>query len=374
MKEYSVTMKEYWKRLDYWLIGAAVGMSALSIITLASGTARWGTKRPLVQALALVMGLLIMLFIALIDLEPILKKITIPLFFVSIAAIVFIIFAGTGASAGTWYKISKIGLSVQPSEFVKFFFLITFSRHLDFVREHINKFVTVIGLALHGLAIAGLVTISGDLGSALVFLFMMAVMLFTAGMSMWYFLAAAVLILLASPIIWNFLEPYQQERIIYGFYPDLDPTYWGYQQLMSRAAIIAGGFTGAGFNGGTVFYLVPAVQSDMLFCVLAEKFGFFGTFSYIALLGLMIFRLLLDSRKMAQLSHSLIATGTAAMVMAQGLENIGMCLAILPVVGITLPFFSYGGSSMLSMFLCLGLVQNGLTHSNKYFFERKELK
>lgn len=370
IKEFSITIKEYLRRLDYWLLGSAVGMTLLSILTLFAGADRWGSKRPLVQFLAMILGLIALFLMSLIDLEPYLKKFTVPLFFVSVAAIVFIIFVGTGASAGTWYTLEKIGLSIQPSEFVKVFFLITFSRHLERVRDEINKLKNVILLFLHGGIIAGLVTISGDLGSALVFLFMMAGMMYMAGMSLWYFAAAAVTVILVLPLLWPHLDLYQQERIIYGFNPELDPDHWGYQPLMSRSAIIAGGFRGAGFSGGTYYYLVPAAQSDMLFCVLAEKFGFLGTFSYLAFLCILFVRLLLVSRKVTKPSSSYICVGVAAMIMFQALENIGMCLALLPVIGITLPFFSYGGSSMLSMFLCLGLVQNAVTHNNKYFFER----
>ena len=373
MKAFSVTLKQYMKRVDYWIVGAAVGMTLLSILTLYAGMDRFGTKRPLVQGFAMMLGLAVLFFCSLSDIQPYYEKLRIPLYILSLGMIGLVILIGTGASAGTWLKLQNIGLAIQPSEFVKCIFLITFSQHLKAVRGEINKIKNVIFLAIHAGLIAGLITVSGDLGSALVFIAMAALMLYMAGLSLWYFAAAAVIIVIAFPIAWNFLADYQQERIIYGFNPELDPLDRGFQPLMSKAAIISGGFRGAGVDGGTYYQIIPAAQSDMLFGVLAEKFGFFGTAAYIVLFCLLVFRLMAVSRRLSDPGSQYICIGVAAMIMAQGLENIGMCLATLPVVGITLPFFSYGGSSLLSMFISLGLVENAITHNNKFMFERESL-
>lgn len=373
MKEFSVTIKQYLKRIDYWIIGAPVGMAFLSILTLYAGMDRFGSKRPLVQGFAMLLGLAVVFFLALFDIQPYYRKLCIPLYIVGICMIGVVILIGTGASAGTWLKFEKIGLALQPSEFVKCIFLITFSEHLKAVRVEINKIKNVIFLAIHAGLVAGLITVSGDLGSALVFLAMAALMLYMAGLSLWYFAAAVVIVVIALPVAWNFLAEYQQERIIYGFHPELDPLDRGFQPLMSKAAIISGGFRGAGIDGGLYYEIIPAAQSDMLFGVLAEKFGFFGTAAYIVLLCVLVIRLLVVSRRLADPGSQFICIGVAAMIMAQALENIGMCLAFLPVVGITLPFFSYGGSSLLSMFISLGLVENAITHNNKFMFERESL-
>lgn len=367
MKEFSIEVQQFAKRIDFWILGSSVGMSILSILTLTAGADRFGSKRPLIQAIALIVGLGAMLFLALFEFQQYLQKASLPLFLFSIGAIVFVILVGTGASANTWLKLDKLGLNIQPSEFVKFTFLITFSQHLEKAKDNINNIKNVLFLFIHGGVIIGLIVVSGDLGSALVFAFMMLVMLYMAGLSLWYFAGIAAVVVIALPLIWPHMAEYQQERIIYGFHPELDPIKWGYQPLMSKAAIVYGGFTGAGFSGGTYYKIVPAAQSDMLFSVLGEKFGFMGTFIYLVLLCILITRLFIVYQTLTVPSSKFITIGVAAMIIFQALENIGMCLAMLPVIGITLPFFSYGGSSLLSMFLCLGLVQNAETHNSKYF-------
>ncbi len=367
MKEFSINLKEKLKRFDFWILGSSIGMTLLSVITLYAASDAVGSKRPVIQFFAMAMGVLAMGAMSLVDYQSQLRKLAIPLYILSVLAIGVIMVIGTGASANTWLKFDKIGLSLQPSEFVKFTFLITFSQHLELVREKINKPQHVLLLLAHAGIIIGLVVLSGDLGSALVFAFMMVFMLFMAGLSGWYFLIAAVLVFAALPIVWTFLKDYQKERIIYGFRPELDPIHWGYQALMSKAAIVSGGFTGAGFDGGTYYKIVPAKQSDMLFCVLAEKFGFFGTLAYLILITVLVIRLLIVCRRLTVPSTKYVCIGTVAMLIFQALENIGMCLAMLPVIGITLPLFSYGGSSVLSIFLCLGLIQNAEIHNTKYF-------
>jgi rod shape determining protein RodA len=284
---------------------------------------------------------------------------------------VLVIGSDNGHGNKSWINIPGIGIDVQPSEFVKIIFICTFAKHIDLHKNDINKITNVLKLALHALIIVGCVLLSGDLGSALVFIAIVVVMLFCSGLSLWYFAAVAAIIVIVSPLIWSFLKDYQQTRIIVGFNPDMDPENWGYQQIMSRNAIVAGGFRGAGLFGGSSFVHIPSAQSDFIFAVLCEKLGFIGAFIYLALNATLTVRLIWLARGARKDYGALICAGVAALFMAQTLENIGMCLAVLPVVGITLPFMSYGGSSVLSLFICLGLIMSISTHNKKYYFERE---
>ena len=178
-------------------------------------------------------------------------------------------------------------------------------------------------------------------------------------------------VVIASPILWNFLTDKQQRRILIGFNPDLDPLDIGMQQIASRNAIISGGFRGAGFSGGSKYHSIPEGQSDCLFAVHAEKFGFIGAFLYVLLITVLIVRILWLAAKSRKTYASFICVGIAAMLIAQAAENIGMCLGMLPVIGITLPFFSYGSSSIIAAYICIGLVQSISTHNKKYYFERE---
>lgn len=376
MKEFSTSLREKLLKMDLTVIITSVSMALLSILVLWGGRDSFsgGNQKVMVQCIAAVIGVIIMTVLASLDYDEICSRFEIAFFAVSVALLLLVLIVNIGSTSETnhnWIKIPGIPFNIQPAEFVKITYIITFSRHVDRVRSEINKPKNVALLMLHAGIIIGLVMMTGDLGTVLIYLFITAVILFTAGLSLWYFAGAALLLLIAAPILWDKMADYQRLRIMAGFNPSIDPEEYGYQALMSRKAIIAGGFRGAGLTGGTQFAKVPAAHSDFLFCVLAEKLGFFGTFLYLLLMAVLVIRVLMIARRARKDYASLICVGVAAVLIAQTLENIGMCLAILPVVGITLPFFSYGGSSMLTMFICMGVIQSICTHNKKYYFERE---
>lgn len=364
--------------MDFTVIATSVTLTLLSILVLLGGSKAFpgGSQKVMVQCVAAVLGIILMVIIASLDYDEICSRLEIAFFAISVALLLLVLVVNIGSTNETnhnWIKIPGIPFNIQPAEFVKIMYIITFSRHVDRVRSEINKLKNVAMLALHAGIIIGLVLITGDLGTVLIYCFVTAVILFTAGLSLWYFAAAALVLIIAAPLLWDKMAEYQRLRIMAGFNPSIDPEVYGYQAIMSRKAIIAGGFRGAGLFGGTQYAKVPAAHSDFLFCVLAEKLGFFGTCAYMVLMTLLIIRVLIIARRTRKNYASLICVGIAAVLIAQTLENIGMCLAILPVVGITLPFFSYGGSSMLTMFICMGVIQSICTHNKKYYFEREAL-
>jgi len=362
--------------MDLTVIATSVVLALMSILVLwgGSGAFKGGSQKVMVQCVAAFLGVALMIIIASFDYDEICSKLEMALFALSVALLILVLVVNIGSTNETnhnWIKIPGIPFNIQPAEFVKISFIITFSRHVDRVKSEINKLKNVASLALHAGIIIGLVMLTGDLGTVLIYCFVTAVILFTAGLSLWYFAAAALILVIAAPLLWDKMAEYQRLRIMAGFNPSIDPELYGYQAIMSRKAIIAGGFRGAGLTGGTQYAKVPAAHSDFLFCVLAEKFGFFGTVTYMVLMAVLVIRILVIARRTRKHYASLICVGIAAVLIAQTLENIGMCLAILPVVGITLPFFSYGGSSMLTMFICMGVIQSICTHNKKYYFERE---
>lgn len=355
------------------VLGCALGMTVLSVVTLAGVSNQIGSRYFIVQSVAAVLGLAVMFVMSFLDYDKLIKKAGIWLFVLAIAMLVAVLVFGKGDRGNrSWIRIPGVPFDIQPSEYCKFLFIITFSQHIKKVKDTINKPLSVLSLCAHAGIIIVLVLKTGDLGSALVYMGIMAVMLLVGGLSMWYFVAALALVILASPILWNFLSTVQQQRIICGFNPEIDPLGKGYQALQSRAAIAAGGFLGSGFSGGSQYPNIPDCFSDFIFAVLAEKFGFFGCFLYIGLMSVLIIRLLWIARIARKDYGAYICAGVVAILLCQTLENIGMCLAMLPVIGITLPFMSYGGSSMLSMYLLIGLVQSIKSHNQKYFFEREK--
>ncbi len=374
MKEFSITGKEKLKRIDPVILFCVLGMNLMSIITLAAASDAYGVWYVKVQVLASVIGFVCMAAIAFIDYDALISKMKYVFFAVSIGLLVIVYFFGEGSMGNeNWLPVPIPGLNLswQPSEFVKITFMINFALHLNRLKSKINHPWSVVQLLLHAGLIIGLVMLTGDLGMALVYMAIMVFMLFASGISLWYLLGGFAATVVASPFLWNFLTEKQQRRILIGFNPDLDPLDIGMQQIKSRDAIISGGFRGAGFSGGSKYFSIPAGQSDCLFAVLAEKFGFIGTFLYLVLIALLIARILWLAVNSRKTYASFICVGIAGMLIAQSVENIGMCLGMLPVIGITLPFFSYGSSSIVSSYILMGVVQSISTHNKKYYFERE---
>ena len=165
--------------------------------------------------------------------------------------------------------------------------------------------------------------------------------------------------------LWDFLEVYQQERILIGFNPDLDPTDVGLQQIKSRAAIAGGGFFGRGINGAGSYKRLSSCLTDFIFATYSEMFGFFGCLVLVSLMITIVVRLVMLARRSSDPFCSLVCAGVIGMMIVQTVENIGMCLCLLPVVGITLPFLSAGGSSMLSIYMVFGLVHGTTVKKSK---------
>ena len=168
----------------------------------------------------------------------------------------------------------------------------------------------------------------------------------------------------AAPFLWSHLSERQQMRILVGFNPELDPEHYGWQPLLSRDTIAAGGFFGHGINGGSLYEVLTASHTDFIFATVCEKFGFLGGAIVIMIFMVMIVRIFMIARNASNSDYGgLICVGVGAVLIVQVVENIGMCLAMLPVVGITLPFLSCGGSSMLATFMMFGLLHNVHAHS-----------
>lgn len=370
LKEFTITNSEKLRRIDPVILICALAMSGLSILTLIATSDAYGTWYVKRQILAVGVGFAAMIVMTFIDYDALISQMKYGFFALTVGLLILVGFIGTGSSGNeNWISIGTF--SFQPSELVKVTYIIVFALHLDKLKDKINHPLSVLQLGLHAGLIFGLVMMTGDLGMGLVYLAIAAIMIFTAGLSLWYFVGAIAAVIVAAPALWPHLSERQQMRILVGFNPDLDPLDVGWQAIASRNCIISGGFRGAGFSGGSKYFSLGEGQSDFLFAAFAEKFGFMAAFLYIILITTMILRILWIARGTRKNYAMYICVGIAGMLLAQSAENIGMCLAMLPVVGITLPFFSYGVSSMVSMYLCIGVVQSICAHNKKYYFERE---
>ena len=269
--------------------------------------------------------------------------------------------------AKLWLKF--FGIEFQPSEFLKMAFIVSFTWHLHRERERINKLKTILMLGIHALVPFGLVVLTGDLGSGLVFLAITAGMLFIAGLKLRWFAALLGLLGAAFPLVWiYFIDNFQKARVYAVYFPnmltDADLKDKLFQQQQAINAIGAGQLFGKGLFNGTVF--VPVQESDMIFSAAGEALGFVGCIAVLLCLALVVVRMILVSRRTRNLRARLMCAGVALMIGAQAIINIGVCLQLLPVIGITLPFISAGGSSNMSLYLTIGLVLTVYRHQNEH--------
>lgn len=370
MQKIWTTLRDAVRCIDPVLFTCATLLSLISIVTIIGAVDNFGASKLRMQVFIFVVGMLVTFCIAFLDFRVLVDKLWLPMLIGSVALLLItLLFGSSGQNMETanrsWLKIPGTGLMIQPSEFVKFTFICTFAKHLFSVRDHVNRPLTVLLLGAHAALVVGPILLSGDLGVALVYVGIIALMLFCAGLHPGYFLGAALLIVLLFPYLWEHLAPYQQERILVGFNPELDPLGKGMQPLRSRTAIAAGGFFGQGILGGYHYEILPASHTDFIFATICEKFGFLGGAVVLILFMIMVVRIFMIARTASTSDYGgLICVGVGAMLVVQILLNVGMCFAMLPVIGITLPLLSCGGSSMLATFLMLGLLHNVYAHSD----------
>lgn len=357
------------RNIDPVLFTCSILLSLISIVTIVGAVDNFGMSKLYMQVFIFVVGILITLIVAYVDFRALVDKLWMWMLAGSALLLILTLFFGSSGvnletSNKSWLEIPFLGVMIQPSEFVKFTFICTFAKHVFTVQERINHPLTLLGLLLHAALIVGLILASGDLGVALVYIFIIAVMLFCAGLHPLYFLVAAILCVLCFPFLWELLEPYQQKRILVGFNPELDPLGKGLQPLRSRAAIAAGGLLGGGVYGGYLYEDLAASHTDFIFATVCEKFGFLGGAAVLIIFIVMVVRIFMIAHAASRSDYGgLISVGVGAMLIFQILLNIGMCFAMLPVIGLTLPFLSCGGSSMLATFMMLGLLHNVYSHS-----------
>lgn len=366
MRKLFSILGKYLKECDLFLLGIAIACSVYGLILISSATLNYENSRYLiVQITAVIVGIIVFIAATLLDFDQI-SRLWKYLFLANVLLLVSTLFFGVGLSStgnNSWLRFSLGGFSlgIQPGEIGKILFVITFSKHITMLENKLNKLYGVLSLCMHFGVFAILILFcSKDDGMVISYFFIFLIMLLVAGVKLRYFAIGGGVAAIGAPILWFFImADYQKNRIL----AVLDPTYGlndaGYHAFQSKVAIAGGGIWGQGLFKGlqTQFGSLPAKHTDFIFSVAAEELGFAGAMLIIILLSVIIFKcfhasFMLGSRSL----NGLICTGVGAMFFFQTFTNIGMCLGIVPVIGLTLPFFSYGGSSIVTMFLALGLV------------------
>lgn len=364
--------KDFLKGTDKFLVSLCVILSTFGIIMVYSATRRTLTEDAVIprdvlaMSIAVVLGLVCAFIISLVDYDalarlwPLIAIVCLGL----MGSLFFIGSAPDGRSdAISWIKLGSFYF--QPSELLKIGFMITYAVHLDSVKHDINKFKNVFLLGAHAMVAIGLVILTGDLGSALVFMLMTLGMLFAAGLYLRYFVIGIGAVCLLAPILWfEFFSDFQKQRFMAIYAPDslTEATYSEvvFQQQQGINAIGSGKILGQGLFQGTYTQhgLVPESRNDMIFTVVGEELGLVGAIVLLLLLLVLIIKILIVGQKAVSYTGKIICTAVAVMIAAHIVINIGMCLMVLPVIGITLPFMSAGGSSNICIYFAIGMVMS----------------
>lgn len=349
------------KTYDIFLTVCITACLVISFLAITSATRSSDPLRFLIiQGAAVLIGVFIIFISLRFDYE-FFGRFSLYIFLFNIAMLILVLIIGIGDNVGTrgWIRFGSIG--IQPAEVVKIGFILSFSKHIASMGDELNKPKNMLKLLIHLAIIVGLIMLQPDYGTAMVFITIAIVMLFVANIS-WKYIAGAVgAFAVCAPLVWFFvLADYQKNRFIAFFKPESDPLGMGYHVSQSKLAIGSGRVLGNGLFGGvqTQMGYLPEKQTDFVFAVIGEELGFWGTMLVLLLLLCIIVRCFNTARNSRDLYGELIAAGVGAMFLFHTVENIGMCLGLMPVTGIPLPFISYGGSNMLTSMLGIALVMN----------------
>ncbi len=264
-----------------------------------------------------------------------------------------------GKGAARWIRI--FGFNIQPSELVKITIILALARYYNDMKfENIKKITHLFFPFLILFIPFFFIVIQPDLGTSLSIILLGIFILFLAGVRIWKFIFGFIIAIASIPILLKYIKPYQKDRIVSFLNPESDPLGQGYQLIQSKIALGSGGSTGKGFLNGTQSYLeyLPEKQTDFIFTLIGEEFGFLGTLFIIFLFILLISVCYFISIKSFHKFGRILVLGVASNIFIYVFMNVAMVSGLMPVVGIPLPLISYGGSVMLSTMISIGLVLN----------------
>lgn len=363
-------LADFFQQADLVLLGLCCTATVYGIMMIYSATRYSNSNRPvIVQSVALLLGICVYIFLSMVDIEIVMKKWKwmVGINIVLIGLLLTPLGIG-GETTGNqaWLQIPGIPFNIGPAEVVKITFSLLLAKQLAWQREEkrdLRSFRSAAMAAGHTLVLMGwYVAISGDMGNALTFFFIFLCMAFAAGFALRWFALLFAGCGAGVAVAWmlDLIPSYMKNRFLVLFDHSYDVQGAGWQQTRSLLTIGGGGWFGQGYLQGTQTQAgegsLPARHTDFIFSVIGEELGLVGCLAAILLLAAIIFRVLLVAKNAQIPFHSYLCVGMAAMLIFQTIINIGMCLFIMPVIGITLPFFSYGGSSVVTLFMAMGMV------------------
>lgn len=365
--------KKAYKKFDYILFSTTILLCIYGFIMLYSATLSFETLSYMKsQSIATALGIVAIVILVLLDYQ-FLGKIYIPIYVACNLILLAVLIFGVGDRPGEWGARSwlQIGsIFFQPSEFVKVGLIISLSKFIDNNKVELNEPFTLLKILAFAFLPILLILRQPDAGTAMVFVFFVAAMLFIAGVK-WKYIGYALLVgVLSLPILWFRLDPYQKDRFFNFLNPERDAPNTGYQALQGKIAIGSGKVFGRGLFQGvyTQFGYIPVKESDFIFAVIAEELGFMGGLGLIFLYFIFLNRFIKISKNSTDLFGSLMVVGITAVFVFHIFENIAMNIGLMPITGIPLPFMSHGGTYQLINLVCVGIALSVGVHKEELSF------
>ena len=350
--------KKSLKKFDFVLFTTVILLCIFGLIMIRSATLSYDTfKHVKSQSIATGIGIVAILILVLLDYH-FLGKLYIPIYVVSNLLLIAVLIWGFGAEqwgSDSWLQIGPV--IFQPSEFVKVGLVISLAKYIDNNKEKINEPITLLKVLAFAFLPVVLILKQPDAGTAMVFVFFIAIMLFIAEIK-WKYIGYALLAgLLSLPVLWFKLDVYQKNRFFNFLDPERDISNTGYQARQGKIAIGAGKVYGRGLFQGvfTQYNYIPEKQTDFIFAVIGEELGFVGGVTLIFFYFIMLTRLIKIARNSNDLFGSLMVVGFTSILIFHIWENIGMTIGLMPITGIPLPFLSHGGTFQLINLVCIGI-------------------
>lgn len=359
-------LQNFFKKGDLVLLFLCLLATGFGCVVISSATSYMGSRRfVMVQLVATLLGVALYILLSSIDVEILAERREL-LFLFNAFLILLLVPFGTDNGTGnrSWLDLPGVPVDIQPAEICKITFVILLAKVMYTHQNKISSPKSVFHMAFHLIFLVGLnMVISRDAGVSLIFVFIFLVMAFVGGVKLWWFLAGIGAVAAAAPYIWSHLIPdYQKSRILVLFDPTIDPQglneRWHIRH--SLTSLTGGGLTGQGlFNGSrTQSGALNAQHTDFIFSAIGEELGLLGCIFTLLLLCAIIIRVIYVGIKAPNYMNRLICMGTAAALIFQVCVNVGMCIGVVPVIGLTLPFISYGGSSIVSLYMAMGVVSS----------------
>lgn len=339
-------------KIDWWLLAPVALLLVISLTTLLS----LGQDLFFNQLLTLTLSLAAFFIFSQLPFDT-LKRLSLPIYILSIILLIVVLVIGFEAKGATRW-ISLFGMSVQPSEVLKPFLSVSFATLL--ANRSNTSFRSFISSLLLLLPIFLLIALQPDLGNALIYAGVIGIVLLVYGFPFKWFALLAVPFIFASPFLWNALHEYQQQRLLTFINPTSDPLGSSYNIIQAMIAVGSGMFLGKGLSQGSQSSLLflPERHTDFIFATISEGMGFVGATLIIMALFFLCFRIYTIYRGTADTTEKLFAAFAFTFLLTHFFINIGMNIGLLPIVGVTLPFVSFGGSSLLSNFILLGILSS----------------